>query len=194
MRNKSVFAACILITIILGCAGPRTFINADTDWSFYQRVGVLPFVNLSSDRFAGEKFQSSLITELFISGKFQVVEPGEFNKRAAEIIRESGAQTGQQLSLDMIKNIGEKTGVQGVIEGVIKEYVMVRVGQADYPLISVDLRMIDVPTGTVVWMVSYTRKGGPNLPVISVGETHTLGELTQKTCRELVRDFTGKAF
>lgn len=193
---KIRWAIILVLTGLLagGCAGPRTFINPDTDWNFYQKLGVLPFVNLTSDRYAANKVQSAFITEMFISGKFQVEEPGEFNKKVAEILKASGAQTGQELSLDMIKNIGEQAGVQGVIEGVVREYTMVRVGQSDYPLISMDIRMIDVPTGTVVWMVSYTMKGGPKFPIISIGETHTLGELTQKICKKLVSDFVQKAF
>ena len=71
---------------------------------------------------------------------------------------------------------------------------MVRVGQAEYPIISLNIRMIDVPTGTVVWMTSFNEKGGPKFPIISIGETHTLGELTQKACRKVVSNFIKKAF
>jgi len=184
----------LAVLISASCAGPRTYINPDTDWSFYKELGVLPFVNFSADRFAGEKVQSAFITELFLSDKFNVVEPGEFNKKAAEAIKSAGAQPGQELSLDLIKAVGEKTGVQGVMEGIVREYSMVRVGQSDYPMISLNVRMIDVPTGTVVWMTSYTKKGGPKLPIITIGETHTLAELTQKACHDIVSDLVGKAF
>jgi polysaccharide biosynthesis protein PelC len=194
MRNKIGAIIVLAIFILIGCSGPRTFVNKETDWSFYQKLGILPFVNLTSDRFAGEKVQSAFITEMYMSGKFAIIEPGEFNKQANDAIREAGTQQGQELSLDMIKKIGDKAGIKGVIEGVVREYDMTRVGQAEYPLISLSLRMIDVPSGTVVWMTSMTKKGGPNLPIISIGETHTLGELTQKACHEVVSNFVGKAF
>jgi polysaccharide biosynthesis protein PelC len=194
MRNKFGALIILMILIIISCSGPRTFINKETDWGFYQKLGVLPFVNLTSDRYAGEKVQSAFITEMYISGKFAVIEPGEFNKQANDAVREAGVQQGQELSLDLIKKVGEKTGVKGIIEGVVKEYDMIRVGQSEYPLISLSMRMIDVPSGTVVWMTTFTKKGGPNLPIISIGETHTLGELTQKACHEVVNNFVGKAF
>jgi len=184
----------ILLMIASGCSGPRTYLNEQADWTFYRRLGVLPFVNLTADRFAGEKVQSSFITELFLSNRFDVVEPGEFNAKAIAQLKAAGVQPTQELPLDQIKAIGEKTGVQGVIEGIVTEYTMIRVGQADYPLISLNMRLIDVPTGPVVWMASYSKKGGPKLPVISVGETHTLSELTQQICNEIVSDFEGKAF
>ena len=178
----------------LGCSGPRSFLNENTDWTFYKQLGVLPFVNLSPDRYAGEKVQSAFITELFLSRRFDVMEPGQFNSKVAQELKTSASTPAMELSLDQIKPIGQATGVQGVIEGVVREYATTRVGQADYPIISLNIRLIDVPTGTVVWMTSYTMKGGPNLPVISIGETHTLSELTQKICHEIVSDFIGKAF
>jgi TolB-like protein len=195
MRNRFVmFAIAMLLLSVMGCSRPRTFINANTDWTFYKQLGVLPFVNLTSDRFAGEKVQSAFITELFLAEKFQVMEPGEFNSRVNQETKTAGLQPGQELSLDQIKAIGQKAGLQGVIEGTVREYSMVRVGQVDYPMISLSLRMIDVPTGTVIWMTSFSTKGGPKLPLISIGETHTLSELTQKTCHQVVSDFINRAF
>lgn len=193
MRKVGILLTIMLAATLLSCGGPRTFINENTEWSFYKQLGVLPFVNLSADRYAGEKVQSAFITELFLSERFSVLEPGEFNSKVFEVLKTANPPT-QELSLEQIKSIGEKTGVQGVIEGVVREYNMIRVGQTDYPVISLNLRMIDVPTGTVVWMTSYTKKGGPNLPIVSVGETHTLSELTQKICHDIVSNFVGKAF
>jgi polysaccharide biosynthesis protein PelC len=192
MKLKSIIALTVLV--VMGCSGPRNFLNESTDWTFYKQIGVLPFVNYSSDRYAGEKVQSAFITELFLTRKFDVMEPGQFNNKVATELKMTAASTITELSLDQIKAIGQATGVQGVIEGVVREYTTTRVGQSDYPIISMNIRLIDVPTGTVVWMASYTKKGGPNLPIISVGETHTLSELTQKICHDIVSDFVGKAF
>lgn len=194
MKSRAKYAIAMIMITVLACSGPRSFLNEETDWTFYKQLGVLPFVNLSPDRYAGEKVQSAFLTELFLSRKFQIVEPGEFNSKVIQELKISGSQPTQELSLDQIKAIGEKTGVQGVIEGVVREYSTVRVGQADYPVISLSIRLIDVPTGTVVWMTSYTMKGGPKLPIISLGETHTLSELTQKICHDIVSDFVGRAF
>jgi hypothetical protein len=45
----------------------------------------------------------------------------------------------------------------------------------------------------LIWMASVTRRGGPNLPFISVGETHTLGEMAEKVCAELAGSLAGHA-
>lgn len=194
MRNRFHLIIGALILTALSCSGPRTFLNDNADWTFYKQIGVLPFVNLTSDRYAGEKVQSAFITEMYLSNRFQVMEPGEFNQRAAAELKISASQGMQELTGAQIKALGEKAGVQGIIEGVVREYNMIRVGQTDYPMISMTIRLIDVPSGNVVWMTSYAKKGGPRFPIISIGETHTLSELTQKACHDVVSNFVSRAF
>ncbi len=53
-------------------------------------------------------------------------------------------------------------------------------------MISVEARLIDAETATIVWMSTVTERGGPKTPIIGVGETRTLGELAQKLSERLV--------
>lgn len=176
-----------------GCGGPRSFVHPATDIGFYKRLGVVTFTNMTGDRFAGEKMTSSFLTELLLQKKFEVVEPGEFERIITEVRGSSNAEQ-QNLGAEQIKLIGEKAGVNGIIEGEVKEFQMTRIGAEDFPLISVTVRLVDAPSGQVVWMSSYTEKGGPKFPVFSFGETRTLGELAQKVCQKMVQDFISRAF
>ncbi|UCB52195.1 MAG: hypothetical protein JSV10_09445 [Candidatus Zixiibacteriota bacterium] len=181
--------------IFLSCAGgPRTYLHPEADMSFYQKVGVVPFINLTADRFAGEKMTSTFVTELLITEQFDVIERGEFDHVVQQVRSSTGGSPSTELTAEQLKAVGEQAGVNGIIEGVVKEYEMIRVGQGSYPLISFAVKLVDAPTGRVVWESNYSTKGGPRLPIISLGETHTLGELTQKVCRKVVRKFVGKAF
>jgi len=181
--------------ILLGCAaGPRIYLNPEADMSFYQKVGVVPFINLTRDRFAGEKMTNTFMTELLITKKFDVVERGEFEHIVRQVRASAGTSPAEELTSAELKAIGEQAGVNGIIEGVVKEYEMIRIGQGSYPLISFSVKLVDAPTGKVVWKSSYSIRGGPKLPIISVGETYTLGELAQKACRKVVRKFVRKAF
>ena len=162
--------------------------------SFYERIGVVPFINLTSDRFAGEKITSTFVTELLITEKFEVVERGEFDHIVGRVRSSTGGSSSQELTGEQLAAVGEQAGVNGIIEGVVKEYEMIRVGQGTYPLISFNVKLVDAPTGRVVWESSYSAKGGPKLPLVGWGETHTLSELAQKACRNVVREFAGKAF
>jgi curli biogenesis system outer membrane secretion channel CsgG len=192
------FSSLSLITaflIFFACAGgPRIYLNPEADMSFYQKVGVAPFINLTSDRFAGEKMTNTFMTELLITKKFDVLERGEFDRIVRQVRTSAGSSPSEELASAQLQAIGEQAGVNGIIEGMVKEYEMVRLGQGTYPLITFSVKLVDAPTGRVVWESSYSTKGGPKLPIISLGETHTLGELAQKACRKVVRKFVRKAF
>jgi len=178
-----VTAICILI-FTAGCGGPRTFIHPDVDISYYQTLGVLPFRNLTNDRLAGEKITGIFITELLMIKRFEVVEPGQFRRTARDIL--TGSLESGEWKAENIARLGTTAGVQGIITGTVREYEMIRIGQTQYPLVTIDVELIDAETGRVVWMVSHTKKGGPNLPVISLGETYTLGEMAQEVCHDVV--------
>lgn len=182
-----------LALLVAGCGGPRSFVHPATDIGFYKKLGVVTFANQTGDRFAGEKMTSSFVTELLLQKKFEVIEPGEFGRIVTEV-RGSSAPEGQELSSEQIKSIGEKAGINGLIEGEVREFQMTRIGSEDFPIISVSIRLVDAPSGRVVWMSSYTAKGGPKFPIFSFGETRTLGELAQKVCRKMVQDFVSKAY
>jgi TolB-like protein len=183
------------LLVFFACAGgPRSYLNPEADMSFYDRIGVVPFINLTSDRFAGEKITSTFVTELLITEKFEVIERGEFDHVVGQVRSSTGGSPSQELTAAQLAAIGEQAGVKGIIEGVVKEYEMIRVGQGTYPLISFNVKLVDAPTGKVVWESSYSGKGGPKLPLVGWGETHTLSELAQKACRNVVKEFAGKAF
>jgi TolB-like protein len=185
----------LALLILLGCAGgPRIYLNPEADMSFYQKVGVVPFTNLTADRFAGEKMTSTFVTELLITEKFDVIERGEFDHVVQQVRSSTGGSPSTELTADQLRAIGEQAGVNGIIEGAVREYEMIRLGQGTYPLISFSVKLVDAPTGRVVWESGYTVRGGPKLPIIGLGETHTLSRLAQKVCRKVVRKFVRKAF
>ncbi|UCH83909.1 MAG: hypothetical protein JSW50_15960 [Candidatus Latescibacterota bacterium] len=178
-------AAIVAAALISGCgASTRVFTHPEADMSYYETVGVVPFQNLSSDRFAGEKFSTEFTTALLASNKFGVVEQGIFVNALVQII---GARTTSDgLTADQLKRISEATGVQGVFEGVVTQYDMAAGGGDYFPVISVEARLVDTETGTIVWKATISERGGPKTPIIGVGEIHTLGELSQKLSKTLV--------
>src|SRR5574341_2236112 len=103
----------ILISLTASCGGPRSFVHPATDIGYYKKLGVVPFKNFSSDVFAGQKITSTFITELLLAKKFEVAEPGEFDKIVAEVLQSGSASDKQELSADQVKLIGDKSGIQG---------------------------------------------------------------------------------
>jgi TolB-like protein len=188
----SLFATAFIFGACAG--GPRTYLNPEADMSFYQKVGVVPFINLTADRFAGENVTITFVTELLITEKFEVIERGEFDHTVRQVLSSTGGSSSSEMTAAQLKAVGEQAGVNGIIEGVVKEYEMIRVGQGTYPLISLSVKLVDAPTGRVVWESTYSTKGGPKLPIVGWGETHTLSQLAQKACRKVVRQLVRKGF
>jgi hypothetical protein len=79
-----------------------------------------------------------------------------------------------------------EAGVQGLIVGTVSEYQMTSTPSGQFPVITVEVRLLDAETANVVWSASATERGGPKTPIIGVGEIHTLGELSQKISKQLV--------
>lgn len=190
----------MIVLLLLSAAGcgtmtdSRSFVHFDADFSFYKKVGVITFNNQATDALAGEKVTEHFMTELLMHGGLEVMDPGQFNGVIAQVAKSNAAASSLALSPDNLSQIAQVAGVQGIFMGVVHEYAMIQLGGEQYPMISMTLKFIDAPTGTVAWQNSITTVGGPNLPIVSIGETFTLGQLTQKVCRILADDFYDKAY
>lgn len=193
MKSRTWLIPGILVVLLLiatGCGSlinNRSFVNPNADFSFYTRVGFLPFNNLSEDRLSGEKMTEICMTELLIGGGLDVMDPGQFNAVVARVLGSNAPVTGTDLSPEQLTQIAEAAKVQGIFTGTIHDYRMVAVGGESYPLITMTVKFIDAPTGTVAWQNSLTAIGGPNLPIVSIGETFTLPEMSQKVCKNVVK-------
>lgn len=186
----------LLLATCLGCGSlmeSRSFVNPQTDFSFYKRVGLLPFKNMAEDRLAGEKLTEHFMTELLIAGEVEVMDPGQFSAVVSQVAKTNAPVSTLDLSAEQLTQIAEFAKVQGIFMGTVEDYKMVQLGGDQYPLISMTVKFIDAPTGTVVWQHTVSATGGPNLPIVSIGETFTLGGLSQKVCEGVVKDFYKKA-
>lgn len=195
-RGRARATAALLLAAALlaaGCAGTRSVAHPEVDWSFYSRMGIVPFKTLAADRNAGEKVSSALLTELLMARTIEVAEPGGFVRALQEVLKGQSGGDPSALTAADLRRLGESAEVQAVLFGTVREYEMVRVGQEQFPLVSLDVRLVDAPTGALIWSGSVSRRGGPRLPFVSIGETHTLGELTQKVCEELAHDLARAA-
>lgn len=200
MKFSAWLQAGVLLALGLTAAGcgslieSRSFVNPNADFSFYKRVGLLPFNNLSADdRLAGEKMTEVFMTELLIGEGLDVMDPGQFNTVVAQVARTNAPVSSPDLSPAQLTQIGELAKVQGIFMGTIHDYKIVQIGGEQYPLITLTVKFIDAPTGTVAWQNSTTATGGPNLPVVSIGETFTLGAMSQKVSKKVVRSFYNDA-
>ena len=157
--------ACLVAVGLLclsGCAGKikaTQFTNPDFDFSYVERVAVLPFENLTNDRQAGFRATRLTITELLASGTVDVVEPGEVQAAQLKI---QGGQPGRMgpPSTEQIISMGKALGVQAIVVGSVPQSETLRSGAVLIPVVTLDAHMIETETGATVWAATNTEKGG----------------------------------
>ena len=188
-RNRRALAGALAVALataaLAGCNGATRFVHPEADLPFYQSVGVVPFTSLAQDRLGGEKVTNVFFTELLNLHFDHVIEPGQF--ATAMTRTRGGTPFTNAWSTEELQKLGQEAGVQGIFMGTVRDYDMTHSGRESFPLLSLEVRLIDAATGRLVWSASETRRGGPALPFFGWTEVHTMGELTAAVCRQLLR-------
>lgn len=182
------FRLAALAVLVLGSAcagGPTHFVHPLADIPFYERVAIIPFETLSSNRLAGEKVSNVFYSEALQVEFANIIEPGQLTAISATL-RGSVPAANPWSSADLAQ-LGQEAGIQGVFMGIVRDYEMARYGRESFPLVSLEIRLVDTATGQVVWSASHTRRGGPAMPIFGWGAIHTLGELTTDMCRQILQ-------
>ena len=171
------------MAINFGCASkPKIYINPNTNFGFIKRVAVLPFENLSSDRFAHKKMRDVFVTSLLATEVIDVPELGDVLK----VLESQGIASPQDITSEIVRAVGQMLGVQGIVLGTVEEYSINRTAAGSFPEIALTLRMLDTKTGNIIWSVSHTEKGGRVLPTIFGFGESTLSEASVKAVEQIV--------
>jgi TolB-like protein len=160
MTKKLVWITYGLVfgIIIAGCG--HNYITARAtegdDLAGIKSVAVLPFENMTKFHEAGKIVPDLLATELYISGRFKVMERTE----AVAICAEEGIRIPEAMDAGYARTLGEKLGVDGVFIGSVSEYWYRIYREEDEevePAVGINARLVNVKTGDVVWSASITR-------------------------------------
>jgi len=189
---NATFRITLTLSVVLtmtGCGSamqPTEFLNPSFDFAFVERVAVLPFENLSSDRQAGFRAGRLTVTELLASNAVDVVEPGEVN---AVLAKFPGAVRGQikQPSTEEIVSLAGELGVQAVILGSVSQSETIRSGAVTIPVVTLDLHMVEAETGRTVWATTHSKKGTSfGARVLGTGG-EPMAETTRQCLREMLK-------
>jgi TolB-like protein len=173
----------LLVISVAGCAGSVIrYVNPEANFSYIKKVAILPFNNMSDDRFAGERVRNTLTVDLLSRGTFDVMERGEVSKVMGLVLRAAGFEEGRVLEVDKetLKLLGEKLGVQAVILGSVDEYAG-RGGSRN--VVSLSIRMLDTSSGIVLWQANSTVSGASTWKKIVGIEESDRSTITRKAVK-----------
>ena len=165
---------------------PRELYRAKSlDVSRRPLVAVLPFLNQSGHRFAGELVQLDFVRELQSSGKFVAVEPGVLREQllAFRIVTENG------VSLDQARVILDLTQADYVLAGTVHEYE--QGSAAETPQVSFTAQLLDRKNSEVVWESSSWSRGDSSVVFFDAGRIGTLASLSCAMARGTVEGIAG---
>jgi len=187
--TRTIVLISIAFVAVAGCRSglpPTQFTNTAFDFSFVQRVAVLPFENLAGDREAGIRVTRVMTTELLASGTVEVVEPGEVQ---AALIKVAGTRPGRapSLSTEQIVALGAELSAQAVIVGTVTQLEVLRVGSVSTPVVSIDAHMVEAETGESVWAATHTETGSSAAARLLGTGGRPLADTVRRCVRELLK-------
>lgn len=143
----------------------NAFVSPQARMKIYRKVAVMPF--RAPVELAGASIADLLTTELLQTYKYQMVERSQMEQVLGEQALGLKGVTDSTIAME----VGKILGVQGVIVGTVPEYGMRAVGPKELPAIGLNIRMIDVLDGTVVWSVSHSGVSSETTSLSSFTET-----------------------
>jgi len=149
------FIVCIMMLLLTGCGvglnkNVNSFLRPNVDIAYIKKVAVLPFTNHSSDKLAAVRARDIVITQILSRHIFDVIDKSIVDS----VLQEEAIEPGSPLDKAIIKRLGQRLNVQGLILGSIDQAGYERNGMFSYPVISLTLRLVDTRSGLVLWQAS----------------------------------------
>ncbi len=173
----SGFALCLAL-LGTGCGGVNSgkFLHPGFDFSFIEKVGVIPFENLSGEQGAGAQTTRYFINSLLQSEAFDVVEPGDVSQALGKM---SLVRTAE-LTEEQYVELGQTLGVQGLFLGTVNESTSLRSGSTNVDVVTIVLRLVETETGATVWSVTRSEDSQGFWSALLGTQQASRGEITRR--------------
>jgi fibronectin type 3 domain-containing protein len=158
----------------------RIYVNPNAGRRLYQKVAVMPF--RAPVELAGASMSDLFATELLYTHKYELVERSQMEQVLGE--QALGLKGVTESAAAM--RVGKLLNVQGVIVGTVPEYGSKASGKAELAAIGLNVRMIDVNDGSIVWSVSDTAISDRPIS-LSAFANRMVRNLVSQLLREMIR-------
>jgi len=140
------------------------FVSLQAQQKIYRKVAVMPF--RAPVELVGARIADMVGTEILKTYKYQLIERSQMEQVLEE----------QSLGL----------GAEGVIIGMVPEYGMRAAGSLKLPVVGVNIRMIDVETGSIIWSIANSAICKEPIS-LSAFARHLIGSMIHRLKQEWVR-------
>lgn len=146
------------------------------------RIAVLPFSNESKYPRGGLLFYKVFAAELVRTGQFDVVQEGDVR----ELYEQLHLLPGQEPTLEQVKIMGNRLGVEAVVLGTVLQMKEHRERTGADPSLAIFVKILDARTGETLWTTYHRRQGSQFRKVMHFGMVYTLTSLAQRVSNEVL--------
>jgi hypothetical protein len=164
-----------------------TYINPSVDFSYIKRVAIAPIINLTNDKFAGEKVMNVVATEILRRGVFDVVEFGEVSK----VLREEGMKPDNLVSKQLAARAGKRLNIEAILIGSVMQYGVSNIGGSSFPEVSISLKLVDVNSYIILWEATHNIKGANILDQLFGIRKDSIEDLCKDVVDEMIDTLFG---
>ncbi len=193
-----VSRAFVLFALLLAAGGcgnryMREWVRSTAALEPVQCVAVFPLDNLTSYPNAGLIMADFIATDLYATGMFRVMERTEVVQQAAAV----NLPLPPRMNAEFARALGEKLNVDGVIYGSVSEYwypnttgtdFSEHLLQGDEPTVGMNVRLLDVASGEIVWSNSMSRTSF----AVFTSQRDPLSRVAQLAVREMIEPMEAK--
>jgi TolB-like protein len=150
-------------------------------------IAVLPFVNDSGRRDAGQAVALDFTEQLVRTGAFDVVEPGQSRREmlAYRVILDGG------VSLDNAMVVLEQIGADLVLSGSVLTYAD-SASREGAPEVQITAYVLDGRTKRVVWSSTSHAQGDDGVFFFGIGRVNAVAALASRMAREVAERIAGE--
>ncbi|HTP26717.1 MAG TPA: CsgG/HfaB family protein [Anaeromyxobacteraceae bacterium] len=150
-------------------------------------IAVLPFMNQTNRRSAGDLMALRFVQQLQASGRFSVVEPGVVRDQMLEyrVIMSGG------VSLDTARTLLALLKADLVLAGYVRRYEEGLQSALNTPKVTFTVIVLDRKTERVVWQMTSSHEGMDGVFFYDAGRVETASDLTCRMVRAAVEQMGG---
>ncbi len=163
-------------------SGPATYRSPDLDPKTPHLVCVLPFENLSRTPEASRVVGDVLALRLASAEGFEVVDPATL--RAAAL--KARVPSFRGASNAILGRLAPQVGTVLFLRGTIYDYTDISGKSTDDPSLQIELSVVDVSEGRVVWTSQHERRGSDYTGLFLLGAASNAVLLTDRVVTEMI--------
>ena len=183
-RHPAAYMLLFILVVLIGCASgiSENYHDPNMDFAALRTIVVMPFANLTNDAQAGQRVRDTFMTSLMATGVVYVVPAGDIDRG---ILRTKLANPISPSGEDIAK-LSSVVKADAVLTGVVREFGLVRSGQASAGVISISMQMIESKSLKVVWTAATTKGGVSTWDRLFGGGGRPMNEVTEQAVNDII--------